>query len=235
MASSLDSRAARIKTYVAGLFAQLPAPGENGGFTSAAFTRSRKLSTLARGCGSRTVYAELLRDLEQELEAAGIYTHRPVSSPALRRDDVVQLSRLRFAPDELFFKNEQLLKEFLVAGIGRFGPLRDLEREGQEFRLPSRRRIDILCRERRRGGDLVAVELKKAGDADGVVTQIRRYLMELSAHPLSKGRKVRGIIVSAPSDDVEAAQLASELPFRIEWYRYKVSLEKRQTSAANEL
>ena len=51
MASSLDSRAARIKTYVAALFEQLPAPGENGGFTSATFTRSRKLSTLARGCG----------------------------------------------------------------------------------------------------------------------------------------------------------------------------------------
>ena len=133
------------------------------GFASAAFTGTRKLSTLARGCGSRTVYAELLRDLEQELKAAGIYTHRPVSSPALRRDDVVQLSRLRFAPDELFFKNEQLLQDFLVAGVGQFGPLRDLEREEQEFTLPSGRRIDILCRERRRDGrgDLVAVETEE--------------------------------------------------------------------------
>ena len=69
----------------------------------------------------------------------------------------MQLSRLRFAPDELFFKNEQLLEDFLVAGIGRFGPLRDLEREEQEFRLPSGRRIDILCRERRRDGGVTSL------------------------------------------------------------------------------
>ena len=73
MASSLDSRAARIKTYVAALFEQLPAPGENVGFHLGRVHSSRKLSSLARGCGSKTVYAELLRDLEQELKAAGIY------------------------------------------------------------------------------------------------------------------------------------------------------------------
>ncbi len=233
VANSLDSRNARIKTYVAALFEQLPAPGKNDGFASAAFTRTRKLSTLARGCGSSTVHAELLRDLEQALEAAKIYTHRPVSSPALKRNDVVQLSRLRFAPDELFFENEQLLQDFLFAGIGQFGPLRDLERAEQEFALPSGRSIDILCRERRKDGrgDLVVVELKKAKKARGVVTQIVGYLQELSAHPLAKGRKVRGIIVSGRGDDVEAGTLASERRFRIEWYHYKVSLEKGQTSS----
>lgn len=234
MASNLDSRAARIKTYVAALFEKLPVPVGNAVLASPAFIRNRKLSRLAEACGSRTVHAELLRDLEHELEAAGIYTHRPLSSPALGRDDWVRLSRLRFAPDELFFDNEQRLKDFLLAGIGRFGFLRDLEREEQEFALPSGRRIDILCRDRRRGGrgDLVAIELKKAKDADGVVTQIVRYLEELAAHPLAKGRKVRGIIVSGQADDVEAGLLASERRFRIEWYCYKVSLEKRQASAA---
>ena len=65
--------------------------------------------------------------------------------------------------------------------------------------------------------------LKKAKKADGVVTQIVGYLEELSAHPLAKGRKVRGIIVSGRADDVEAGTLASERRFRIEWYCYKVS------------
>ena len=233
-ARSIDSRAARIKTYVAGLFEKLPVPLDNSALASAAFIRKKRLSKLAEACGSRIVHAELLRDLEHELKVAGVYTHRPVSSPALGRNDWVQLSRLKFAPDELFFDNEQLLKEFLLAGIGRFGFLRDLEREEQEFVLPSHRRIDILCRERRRGGrgDLVAIELKKAKQADGVVTQVVRYLEELAAHPLAKDRKVRGIIVSGQADDVEAGMLAAERRFRIEWYCYRVSLEKRHASPA---
>jgi Endonuclease NucS len=232
MANSLEARTARIKTFVAELLEELPAPKDDIGFASVELIRRRKLSTLAEACGSRIVPAELLREMEREFAIAHVYTHRPLTSPALGRDDYVQLCRRPFAPDELFFSNEQMLKEYLVAGIGHFGPFRDLEREEREFVLPSRRRIDILCRERRKDGKgaLVAIELKKSQQADGVVTQMIRYLEELASHALAKDRKVRGIIVSGRADDIEARLLSSEQRFPIEWYCYRVTLERRQSS-----
>jgi hypothetical protein len=231
--STVDIRLAKIKAFVAELTAELPAPVKGDTFATPPTTRQKKLSTVVTRCGSRLATTALLKDIEGELARAPVYTHRPISSPALKRDDFVKFSRLPFAPDELFFDNEQLLKEFLRAGVGSFGPLKDLELESAEFGLPSRRRIDLLCRERRRDGKgaLVAVELKKANQADGVVNQVVRYLKELSVHPLADGRSVRGMIISGKADDVEARQLKGETEFLVEWYVYEVSLKLRETSA----
>jgi hypothetical protein len=113
--SAADLRSARTKSFVAELLIELPVPPLNAKFASAATTRKRKLSTIASRCGSRLVRASLLKAVEVEFVAAGIYTHRLLSSPALKRNDRIKLSRLLFAPDELFFDNEQLLKEVCEA------------------------------------------------------------------------------------------------------------------------
>jgi hypothetical protein len=231
--SATDIRLAKIKTFVAELTAELPATQEADSFATPPTIRQKKLSTVVARCGSRLATAALLKDIEAELARASVYSHRPISSPALKRDDFVKFSRVPFTPDELFFDNEQLLKEFLRAGVGSFGPLKDLELESAEFGLPSRRRIDLLCRERRRDGKgaLVAVELKKANQATGVVNQVVRYLKELSAHPLAAGRSVRGMIISGKADDVEARQLKTETEFLVEWFVYEVRLDRRAASA----
>src|SRR4051812_34702410 len=116
--TAADLRIARTKSFVAELLTELPAPPPNAKFASNATTRERKLSTIALRCGSRFVRVSLLKVVEVEFEAAGIHTHRLLSSPALSRNDRIKLSRLSFAPEELFFDNEQLLKEYLLAGVG---------------------------------------------------------------------------------------------------------------------
>lgn len=231
--SATDIRLAKIKAFVAELTTELPAPQAADTFATPPTIRQKKLSTVVARCGSRLATAALLKDLEEELARASVYSHRPISSPSLKRDEFVRFSRVPFAPDELFFGNEQRLKEFLRAGVGSFGPLKDLELVGAEFGLPSRRRIDLLCRERRRDGKgaLVAVELKKASQANGVVNQVVRYLKELSAHPVADSRSVRGMIISGKADDVEARQLKAETEFRVDWYVYEVSLKLRESSS----
>lgn len=225
------SRLPRIKAFVAELLEELPTPTAGETLATPATTRQKHLKTVLARCGSRLAMPGVLTEIETELGASGVHAHRPISSPALRREDWVKFSRLPFAADELFFESEPLLKEYLRAGIGSFGPLRDLELEAAEFYLPSRRRVDLLCRERRRDnrGALVAVELKKAKQ-DGVVTQLIRYLEELSKHALANGRAVRGMIISGQADDTEARQLAAETRFQIDWFTYVVNLELRASS-----
>lgn len=236
MADSQETRRSKAKLYAAEVFAELPVPGEAAAFATAASTRQKRVSTLAAGAGSRLVREAVLRDLAEQFKAVGVYTHRPLTSPGLSRTDWVRLARVPFAPEDLFFENETLLKEYLQAGIGKFGPFRDLDLEGTEFLLPSKRRIDILCRERRRDGRgaLVAIELKRAENSAGVVTQLVRYLEELAGHPVAAGREVRGIIVSGRADEIETRMLKSETRFTIEWYCYSVEFTKAATSAAGE-
>jgi hypothetical protein len=230
--STPPSRLPRIKAFVAELLQELPKPTAGDALATAATTRQKQLKTVLTRCGARLATAAVLKEIETELGASGVYTHRPISSPALRREDWVKFSRLPFAADELFFENEALLKEYLRAGIGSFGPLKDLELEAAEFYLPSRRRVDLLCRERRRDnrGALVAIELKKAKQADGVVTQLVRYLEELSKHALAKDRTVRGMIISGQADHTEARQLVAETRFQIDWHTYVVNLPWRASS-----
>lgn len=228
MSTAAEARAARIKSYVATLNADLPAVPDDVKFATAALARQRKLSTVMRECGYRAINAQALAELDVELAQQQVFTDRALTSAALRRADWVSFSRLPFPPDELFFAKEAMLKDYLRAGVGNFGPFKELTLVGVEFALPSGRFIDLLCQERRRDnkGALVAIELKKAGRADGVVTQLTRYLEELARHPIASGRCVRGIIVSGRADEIQAKQLKGTQSLQVDWYVYSVKLER---------
>lgn len=222
-------RREKVAAWVSRLGAELPDGTPAAAYATPGATRTRKLSTVVKECGFKAGTQELLTDIDNALAASGIHSHRPLASRALKNDDWVKFSRLPFPPDELFFSNERLLTEYLLAGIGHFGPFKDLELLGQEYRLPSGRFIDLLCRERRKDGkgQLVAIELKKGDNSTGVVTQIRKYLDELATLEQAQGRPVRGIIVSGRADDAEAENLSASNKHEISWYTYAVTLERK--------
>ena len=130
----------------------------------------RLLGTVAAGCGTK-VQAGFLSKLRLQLEGAGLHTEPPLSSPGLRRDNRIRFSTEPFPPDEPLFPRERDLQTFVQACLG-LGvmPFRGLrlyqegrKALGREFRLPDRRRIDLLCEERTRSGhgELVVIEVKK--------------------------------------------------------------------------
>ena len=93
-----------------------------------------------------------------------------------------------------------------------------LELVQRQFRLPSGRRTDLLCRLTSPGpndvetGDLVVIE-NKAGEANGeAVAQLQRYVAELSGQEIANGVNVLGIVAAAPIGE-QADDLACDLGF----------------------
>jgi hypothetical protein len=115
-----------------------------------------------------------------------------------------------------------------VNNIGVVDPFRGLKILAQEYRLPSGRRIDILCEEVHKSGrgDLVVLEFKRDNSPDGVVAQILRYLEELSDVPLFAGRRLKGTILSGREDCVVSDLLKGCVKFKIESFCYSVAFKK---------
>jgi len=125
----------------------------------------------------------------------------------------------------LFFRKESALKNYLIGGIGRFGPLQNLRRARSEHKLPSGHRVDILCEENRRDGKgaLVAIELKRDKSADAV-SKLNQYLVELQREHAD--RSVRGMIISGSASDADVKLVGQIKSVPIDWYIYTLELKK---------
>lgn len=168
----------------------------------------RKLGTVTAACKRRGT-KRFLKELEDRLEKAGIYTEPPLADSGLHLDDWVRFSTGPFPPDSWFFPREKDLRRFVEACLGS-GEFRNLEvckfpgrKSGREFRLPDGRKIDLLCQERTKigTGALVAIELKREHEL-GTVTQLIGYMNALKQ--LYPSRDVKGIIISGREDQVES-------------------------------
>jgi hypothetical protein len=192
----------------------------------------RKVSHVLALCGRKAVTQGFLAELEAALKAARVFTNRPLAGRALFQKDWLHFSNAEFPLDAVVFARERDLCEFIRRALGLLPELAGLREVGEEFRLGSGQRIDLLCEEVAQSGrgDLVAIELKRGDPGYGGKTQLDVYLEALSRHPKAKGRQVRGLIISGPDDDSRSAAGASS-KHRIDWYCYRVRLEKISRTA----
>ena len=221
------SGAVRLEAFVESMKAEL---GEQQRAGAQLPIQKRLLSTVLTACGTKASTNALER-IGKRLEAEGIYTEPPLSAPGLRRGAWILFSTGPFPADSLLFSSERELQRFIEACIGS-GVFRDLRpyHEGRknmsrEYRVPSDKRIDLLCEVKSRTGDgaLVAIELKRERER-GTVDQMVEYLDELAT--VFPARTVRGLIVTGREDRVGAAMRRAADRYEIDWYCYKVSFEK---------
>ncbi len=133
----------------------------------------RKVRRLLAGAGRRAVTKSFRNDLNQALVEANIFTDRPVLGRPLFQDEWLEFSTQPFPPHRVCFSFEHDLVEFMRRAVGVMPPLDVLRAIDEEFSLPSRRRIDLLCEEvvQSGKGDLVAIEFKRSDPGYGVVAQ----------------------------------------------------------------
>lgn len=186
----------------------------------------RRLRTVTARCGHRGTRAFLLV-LQAELERHGVFAEPNLADPGLQLDDWVLFSNVPFGSSDLLFGKEKHLARFVESSLGK-KPFRNLvpysdakHTTGLEYRLPSGRRIDLLCQERTRSGmgALVVVEFKRASQR-GVVEQLYAYMEEVRT--MFPSRNVRGIIVSGAADDVALRLLSETRVTNIAWYTYDI-------------
>lgn len=217
-----------VQRFVARLLADLPTPAAGTAHALPAHTRHYRAKTIHAECGVRKMHAPFFEVLTARLTDAGIHTDRSLTAPGLQPGDWVRFSRVPFAVTGVAFPREHLLQQFLLGAIGTFGPLKDLRLIGEQYRLSTGRRIDLLCEEARRDrrGALVAVELKRTTD-QRTVEQVVRYLRDLEREDIATGRAgVRGMVISGSDDDIGIDLAKHNRDFDIQWFRYAVSLER---------
>jgi hypothetical protein len=184
----------------------------------------RKPSALARWCGKTRLSVGFLREVDEELAKSGIHASRILADPSTLRSQTVVFSLAPLAPPEVAFGCERQLVDLVVASLGHVPPLHSLKLKRRESRLPSGRRIDLLCEvlDRSQSGALVAVELKRGRAGGAAVGQLAEYLGELAGTSVARGRKVRGILLAKDfSEGVHG--VVGDRP--IQCFRYKMAFE----------
>ena len=199
---------------------------------SRGWTRSR-LDVVLKDCGWSRRSSTNLRQIQDAFEKARIYPEPILTAPGLEWEEVIYFSRAKPKPydNEWYathptFASERNLQGFLARNIDRLAGFKNLKKPQVEYSLPSGRRIDILCREKKTN-NLVAIEIKKGGsDAIG---QLERYLVELDRKVASKETPkpaVKGIIVTGQPNSAAERSLAERIQdFPVQWFVYRVQLK----------
>jgi hypothetical protein len=202
-------------------------------------TRS-KLRVVLNDCGWRKRSPENLDWIQSACEEAAIYPEPMVTAPGLDWEEMIYFSRRK--PDPYFpdwyapqhaFSSEKALQRFLVENFTLIPQFKKLKDPKAEFELPSRRRIDILCREKKTNA-FVVIELKKR-DVDPL-DQLRRYLAEVDRRLAQRGPKryrVKGMIVTGEPNAALERSLRERIPdYPVVWflYRAQVTLYERAES-----
>jgi hypothetical protein len=184
----------------------------------------RKLSALARWCGKTRLSAAFLRDMDEELAKNGIHASRVLANASTLRSQTVVFSLAPLAPPEVAFGCERQLVDLVVAALGHVPPLDSLKLRRRESRLPSGKRIDLLCEvlDRSHAGALVGVELKRGRAGGAAIGQLAEYLDELSHMPMARGRDVHGILLAKDFSSGAQRILGNR---RIRCYRYRMAFE----------
>lgn len=192
-----------------------------------------KLRVVLRECGWKRRGAENLQRIQAGCEKAGIYPEPMLTAPGLDREETIYFSHIKPRPyvaehysPHPAFSSEKALQRFLAQNLNRIPKLAHLKSPILEYRLPSGRRIDILCREKRTDA-YVVIELKKL--RVDPVGQIERYLVEVDrslARKASPYPEVRGIIITGQPNAVLERSLSARVSnYRVSWFLYRVKLE----------
>lgn len=107
-------------------------------------------------------------------------------------------------------------------------------RSGREFRVCGRY-VDLLCKETLSASKwgLVAIEIKRSEAPKGTLTQLCEYLALLASQFPS--RQVRGMVISSSEEAIDRRILGEvALRYPIDWFRYKVAIEKVASSGQSE-
>ncbi len=199
------------------------------------------LHVILQKAGYRRRHPKILERLAGALKDAGIDTFPSLDDPSLNRNTRVYFFRspipAGLAPSRALFDSERQLEEFLVNNFTALPAFRGLRLRGRQYPL-GRGRIDLLCEEKNRRGQLVGVELKHHGPNKGLVTQMRRYMTDLTRLAREEGRLAgaRGIVITGQPDPDVAADLhalCSLHSFDVDWHLYQATIKLRQAPGWN--
>ena len=202
-------------------------------------TRS-KLRIILHDCGWKKRGSGNLLRIQAAFEAAGIYPEPMLTAPGLDWEEMIYFSREKpepyfpewYAPQHAF-SSESALQRFLIANFDRIPQFKNLRHPVAEAKLPSNKRIDILCRERKSNAFMV-IELKKH-DVDPV-DQLREYLEEVDtefAQTANERLPVKGMIITGEPNAALERSLPDRIPnYPVQWflYRAEVKLYRRAKS-----
>ena len=192
-----------------------------------------RLRVVLQKAGYSRMHPNILERLRTALDQAGIDTFPRLDDPGLDRDTRIYFFRspmpAGLAPSRALFDTERQLEDFLVNNFAALPVFRGLRLRGRQYALGQGRRIDLLCEEKR-GGRLVGVELKHHGPDNGLVTQMHRYMTDLTRLANNEGRHVgaRGIVITGrPDPDVAAdlRTLCSRHGYEVDWRLYRATLK----------
>ena len=191
-----------------------------------------RLKAVLKECGWSKSSETNRERIQEALQSGGIYPEPILDAEGIGSDEWIYFSQQKPKPykrknySKWAFASEETLRKFLLSNFGRIKQFKRLKKPLREYKLPSGRRVDILCRERR-SNDYVVIELKK--DNKDPVRQLLIYLQEVD-EKLAKAEdppvNVRGIVISRQPNRALKNALGKTLGgFRVEWHVYRVQLK----------
>ena len=205
-----------LRTVVERLTAQL-------GKRERSHVKFRTLVTLA---GQKRKSGLLVERLETALSEARIF-HYPPSLKNCQLSDTVLVSIKPFRDPGLPFATERELADFVARHYQKLEPFARCTSVVRE-QIWGDVRVDLAFRER--GGGYVVCELEHGTGRYETASQIRRYIEEVHARLLQRGRngRVRGVVITGkenPEQEAEISQWSQESGFSVAWYYYRLSLD----------
>lgn len=196
------------------------------------YARSR-LEVVLGDCGWTKRGEKNTHRIQEACEKAEIYPEPMLTTPGIAWDEQIYFSGTKpepycpefYIPSPAFWL-EKNLQRFLVQNYRKVPGLQHLKDLKTEFALPSRRRIDILCRERGTNA-FVVIELKRAkrdpvGQIGGYLDEVREKL----ASRESPEPQVKGIIITGQPNAALERSLPDRISdFEVSWFLYRVKLD----------
>ncbi len=191
-----------------------------------------KLKTVLKECGWARTSATNCKRIQKALVAAGIYPEPILDAEGVQFEDWIYSSQVKPKPykrknySKWAFASEETLRRFLLSNFDRIKQFKRLKKPQREYKLPSGRRVDILCRERK-SNDYVVIEIKK--DNKDPIGQLLLYLREVN-EKLAKAEdppvKVRGMVISGQPNRAFKKALGEELGgYAVAWHVYRVQMK----------
>ena len=198
---------------VAQLHKQLEADGRS-------WVRMKTLVTLA---GRKRRSPELLAQIEQALEEAGIY-HAPADLVSCPMAGTVLVSRDPIYDRGIPFQNEKELSLFIARHYRLIPPFRHCTSVTREARLGSLK-ADLLFREA--NGDRIVCELEHSTGGWETGSQIIGYVeaARTSVKAMRRPPDIRGVVITGapnPGQEAMVAEWCKTSGASITWYYYKL-------------
>jgi len=185
-----------------------------------------KLSTLVKAVGRQKATQATRLQLQGAFDRAGIATVPSLDDPELDLGEWVRFFKKGdhsgFVGGEYLFDTEDQLQRYIRNNPGSITGFGKLKLEGEEHRLATGQRIDLVFRGK--GGAHVLVELKAGAPDTGLPGQMRHYLEAYEAELRARGddSEVKGLIVTGQPDHalVEDVRLLCA-DWEVRWLLYR--------------